>query len=324
MHAVAAVHQRPSHPSLVPSTPGNPIWFEFVSSNRLKELVPPPPPPLLPPLVLSSPCAPLRPLTTTSSAARGVGGKRSNEPTSEGAASLGFLACEWLGNGVADKLAKQGARMHPVCEEAAAAFVEAQQLARAIQCHMLNTWTYIQATDEFLGHKAERAQSRATSLKKNSPKRSRQSTRTPSVHCLVRRSDLVFCSLCGRRSTLGSDPKDRFLTGRCAAGKRFRAFLHLGHQPVPQVSAARGPGRWICSVCKVGSQQMPSQQCIGVKRPIAFQTGSPHKQTRFDMAPCAQGAIAMFFAPKRKFDPGVGGVQVPDTFEPTRSRARLA
>ena len=58
----------------------------------------------------------------------------------------GFLVEDWAGNQQADSLAKKGAFSHGGNPQMEKAYASRLQMVRAIQCHMLNTWTYVQTT----------------------------------------------------------------------------------------------------------------------------------------------------------------------------------
>jgi hypothetical protein len=80
------------------------------------------------------------------------------------AAGQGF-AMDWEGNRRVDGVAKEGVTYHGTSPVLVSAYTEKMHMVRATQCHMLNTWLYVQQTPEFVEHQARRAAHRANRLK---------------------------------------------------------------------------------------------------------------------------------------------------------------
>ena len=114
----------------------------------------------------------------------------------------GFLVEDWSGNQQVDLLAKKGALSHGGNPQMERDYMSKLQMVRAVQCHMLNTWTYVQTTPEFVCYKAQRAAHRAEQKAKEVPKRpngaKRQRTPMLSKHDIQKFGALEGCAKCGR------------------------------------------------------------------------------------------------------------------------------
>ena len=142
-------------------------------------------------------------------------------------------------------------------------------MVRAIQCHMLNTWTYAQTTPEFVSHKAQRAAHRAEQKAKAEHRRPSlgKSLRMPkpSTHCIQQAGDFVACAKCGTWDVANNPDAASRWKAPCKAGQRHAAVHKNGH--IIQLSHAPRRRRyaWVCKQCGIAGQLLHKLQCRSVK-----------------------------------------------------------
>ena len=138
------------------------------------------------------------------------------------------------------------------------------QMVRAIQCHMLNTWTYVQTTPEFVCYKTQRAAHRAEQKAKDGPRWPngvrRQRTPRLSKHDIQKSGALEGCAKCGRWEVSADPDAARKWKAPCNAGQRHATVQRNGHTVELSAAPKRRGYAWVCKRCGISVQLLHKLQ----------------------------------------------------------------